>query len=226
MRVNQYQLAAGTSYKTAYYIARSDRKGPACLITAGIHGNEIAGMRAAGNIAQSLMRHSLALQRGTLIIVPIVNRQASRKRIRGVPDINRTFPRHPKDRARHPLSAALVRLAKKHRPEWVLDLHEANGFSRVDPKVLGQSLITNSRNASLPVVRRIAKRMNRSIKRSSRQFTVRLRSLPGSSRTGAARLLRAKAVTVETSWNLPLSLRVQFQETIVRHFLREAGLIS
>ncbi|MBJ8192375.1 deacylase, partial [Bacillus cereus] len=107
--------------------------------------------------------------------------------------------------------AALFKLTQKHQPEWYLDLHEANGLSQKDAKVLGQTLITNKANSVVPAVRRIIKRMNRSILVSDRHFNIRLHELPGSSRTAAARILGARAVTVETGWSLPKKVRIHYQ---------------
>ena len=64
-------------------------------------------------------------------------------KIRGNPDLNRTFPRRLSAKAKHPLAAAVFRLAREHGPDWWIDLHEANGLSQLSSRVLGQTLITN-----------------------------------------------------------------------------------
>ncbi|MFC4766708.1 succinylglutamate desuccinylase/aspartoacylase domain-containing protein [Effusibacillus consociatus] len=219
MQRTKHRLAAGTPFETSYYLLQGSEKGPVCMVTAGIHGTEIAGMYAAQKL------RDIRIKKGTLLVVPIVNVQAYRQRIRGNPDLNRTFPRNSEDSANHVLANDLFRLAKRYEPELCLDLHEANGFSRLKKSALGQSLITNPTSSSLPVVKRIVNRMNCSIDRKSRHFTIRLRVLPGSFRTAVARVLGARAVTVETSMNLPLALRIQYQLDIVRHFLRGMDLI-
>ncbi|MGG4218029.1 succinylglutamate desuccinylase/aspartoacylase family protein [Paenibacillus jamilae] len=226
MQVKRYMLGKGSSWATPYYVATGGQKGPCAMIVAGIHGNEIASIRAAEKLVKLLKEQTLKFSHGKLIIVPIVNQEAYRKRIRGKPDLNRTFPRQKKQPATHPLSAALFKLTQKHHPDWYLDLHEANGLSQKDTKVLGQTLITNKGNLVVPTARRIMKRMNRSIKVKGRHFNMRLHELPGSSRTAAARILRARAVTVETGWSLPQKVRIHYQMKIVQHFLREAGMVK
>ncbi|WP_226000604.1 succinylglutamate desuccinylase/aspartoacylase family protein [Paenibacillus sp. BJ-4] len=226
MQVKQYMLGKGYSWATPYYIAIGKQRGPHVMVVAGIHGKEIASIRAAEKLVRLLDQQKLRISQGKLIIVPIVNQEAYRKRIRGIPDLNRTFPRTKKQTASNPLSAAVFQLAQKHQPEWYLDLHEANGLSQKDAKVLGQTLISDKGNPVVPAVRRTIKRMNHSIKIKERHFNLRLHELPGSSRTAAARFLGARAVTVETCWSLPKKVRIKYQLEIVQHFLREAGLIK
>ncbi|ASR47645.1 deacylase [Paenibacillus kribbensis] len=224
MKVKKLMLGKGNSWATPYYIATGEQEGPHVMVVAGIHGNEIASIRAAEKLVKLLNQQKLQISQGKLIIVPIVNQVAYRKRIRGVPDLNRTFPRKKKQAASNPLSAAVFQLILKHTPEWYLDLHEANGLSQKDAKVLGQTLISDQGNPVVPAVRRTIKRMNHSIKSKDRHFNIRLHELPGSSRTAASRILGARAVTVETGWSLPKQVRIRYQLKIVQHLLREAGL--
>ncbi|WP_149094036.1 succinylglutamate desuccinylase/aspartoacylase family protein [Paenibacillus terrae] len=226
MKVTKHMLGKGSPWATPYYIATEGQGGPHVMVVAGIHGKEIASIRAAEKLVGLLNQQKLRISQGKLMIIPIVNQVAYRKRIRGVPDLNRTFPRTKKKAATQPLAAAVFELARKHRPEWYLDLHEANGLSQKDAKVLGQTLITNSGNPAVPTVHRIIKRMNCSIKVKDQYFNIRLRELPGSSRTAAARILGARSVTVETGWSLPKNVRINYHMQIVQHFLREAGMMK
>lgn len=225
MPVQKRILAPKTSFSTPYYVVHGEKKGATMMIVAGIHGNERASVTAAKRLVRLAGSGSIRVRRGTLIIVPIVNQTAYRKNIRGVPDLNRTFPRSPGQPAQHALSRALFRLAKEHRLSWYLDLHEANGLSALSPRRLGQTLIANSGNGSLPSARRLIGSINRTISKKSRHFNLRIRELPGSSRTAAARLLRARAVTVETCWSLNKADRVSYQTQMAKGFLREAGLM-
>ncbi|MEI0736523.1 succinylglutamate desuccinylase/aspartoacylase family protein [Paenibacillus sp. JTLBN-2024] len=103
MTVQNHTLAAGTSHAAPYYIVPGGRSGPVMMIVAGIHGNETASIHSARQLVEQLRNRRLRIARGKLIIVPVANPQAYRKRIRGVPDLNRTFPRraetsgHPSD---------------------------------------------------------------------------------------------------------------------------------
>lgn len=76
--------------------------------------------------------------------------------------MNRTFPRKPREKARHPLSAELFQLAKQFQPSRYIDLHEVNGLSGLNPKVLGQTLITDPKSKAIPFVRRSVGQINQS----------------------------------------------------------------
>jgi len=225
MTVHKHMLAAGTSHATPYYIVPGSQNGPVLMIVAGIHGNETASIQAAHRLVKQLRKGQLRIAKGKLIIVPIANPRAYRKRIRGVPDLNRTFPKGPERSATHPLSKAIFQLMQTYKPSWYLDLHEANGLSKYDAKVLGQTLVTDASNPAVPAARRAIKRLNRSLVSPSHQFHLRLHPLQGSSRTAAARLIHARTVTVETCWSLPFHVRQSYQMQTIKHFLREAGLV-
>lgn len=224
MLVSRQVLAASSAYASPYYIVRGMNPGPVMMITSGVHGNETASMAAAQKLADHCASGRYVIHRGTLIIVPRVNQQAYAKKIRGKPDLNRTFPRRKSGKAKHPLAAAVFQLARAHQPDWWLDLHEANGLSQLSPHVLGQTLITNPGSSSVPICRRVIERMNRSISVRNQYFNLKRHELPGSARTAASRLLKAKSVTVETCWSLKRAVRIKYQTEIVHHFLREAGM--
>jgi uncharacterized protein len=226
LHIIKRQLGNDTKFETPYYIIKGSLIGNAVMITAGVHGNEIASILAAKKLLVLLQKGKLHINRGRLILVPIVNQNAYKQRIRGIPDLNRTFPRNPNKEANHPLSAALFRLAKQYQPRWYIDLHEANGLSKINPRVLGQTLIANPKSKVIPSVKRIIRHMNQTIDQKSRHFTVRLRELPGSGRSAAHRLLKSSAITVETSWSLPISNRLNFQMEILRIILKDAELIK
>ncbi|GAA4835760.1 hypothetical protein GCM10023310_11560 [Paenibacillus vulneris] len=227
MRISKHVLAKNSKFETPYYIIDGELQGSTVMITAGVHGTERAGFLSAKKLLEQLRSDVIHIRRGRLIIIPVVNRIAVRRRIRGVPDLNRTFPRrYGKRRARHPLSRAVFRLAREQGPDWYVDLHEANGLFRIQPKALGQTLIVNPGSKVIPFSKRIIRRINPSIKRRSRRFSLLQRKLPGSGRSAAYRLLHAKAITVETGIRLPLEERIRYQMKIVSSIFKEAGLIK
>lgn len=226
MFVEKSTLASGTPYATPYYVISALHPGPAYMVVSGIHGNEPASIRAAQKLADMFIRRELILLKGSLIIVPLVNKKAYRKRIRGKPDLNRTFPyRGGRTKASHSLSAALFQLAQRHNPSWYLDMHEANGLSQKNPKRVGQTLIISPGSRAASVAKKIVKQMNTTIHVTAYRFNIRRRDRNGTSRKAVQGILGAKAVTIETCWSLDFSLRVQYQLDIVRHFLRSAGYI-
>ncbi|MFB5675367.1 succinylglutamate desuccinylase/aspartoacylase family protein [Paenibacillus terreus] len=226
MKISEHMLASHTRFRTPYYMIKGKSAGPTVIMTAGVHGNEIASIRAAEQWLNKFRQKELTITRGTLLLVPIFNQAAYKQRVRGKPDLNRTFPKSAGAAAEHPLSRDLFGLAEKLLPDWYIDLHEANGLSSVNPKRLGQTLITNTGSKAIPAVKRIISKMNSGISEPTRHFTVRLKHKEGTGRTAASRLLHAKAVTVETCWSLPLTTRIHYQSRIVHYLLEEAGLID
>lgn len=225
MLAQRQKLAKGTPYETWLHLFHGKLPGPTVMIVAGIHGKEVGSIRAAQRLVKQLRNQELTINRGTLIIVPVANQPAFKKRVRGKPDLNRTFPRSKSRKATQEMSRALFIIMQNYKPAWYLDLHEANGLSSKSKDVLGQTLITNPGNASVPIVRRIIKQMNKIVNRPSHRFHIRLHKLKGSSRTAAAESIHAKAVTVETCWSLKMNTRIQYQMQMVQHFIREAGLM-
>lgn len=215
-------IARNTKHATPYYVFRAPTEGNTIMITAGIHGNERASIRAAEQLVTSLRSGNLKLHTGKLIIIPRAHRQAILQGKRGVPDLNRTFPRSMGDTSRHPVSAGIVQLARLHKPSWYIDMHEANGLSRVQRHVIGQSLLTDGRSKLIRCAHRVVHSMNRTISQHAYRFTVKVRSRSGTGRTAAFRLWKAQAFTIETCWSLPFSLRVQHQSLMLRELIRLA----
>ncbi|MFE6077450.1 succinylglutamate desuccinylase/aspartoacylase family protein [Paenibacillus sp. NPDC057886] len=225
MLTERQKLAKGTPFETWLHLFYGELPGPTVMIVAGIHGKEVGSIRAAQQLVTQLRNQEFTINRGTLIIVPVANQPAFKKRVRGKPDLNRTFPRGQSRKATQVMSRSLFSIMQSYKPAWYLDLHEANGLSSKSKYVLGQTLITNPGNASVPIVRKIIKQMNEIVNRPSHRFHIRLRKLKGSSRTAAAERIHANAVTVETSWSLKMNTRIEYHMQVVQHFIREAGLM-
>lgn len=225
MLIERRKLAQGTPFETWLHLFHAELPGPVVMIVAGIHGKEFGSIRAAQQLVKLLRSQELTIKRGTLIMVPVANQPAFKKKIRGKPDLNRAFSRGPSRRATQEMSRALYSIMQKYKPSWYLDLHEANGLSSKSKDVLGQTLITNPGSAAVPTVQKIIKRMNEIVNRPTHRFHIRLHKLKGSSRTAAEERIHSKAVTVETCWSLKMNTRIEYQTQVVQHFLREAGLI-
>ena len=112
--------------------------GPRILITGAVHGNEIHGTKAMTEIARQLDAGELALKRGTLTFVPIVNPLAHQlNRREGDRNLNRNL-RPPviaqdfEDR----IAKQLCPLIAQH--DGLLDLHSFQGqgpaFAMIGPR--------------------------------------------------------------------------------------------
>ena len=134
------KIGQGTIWETTYYIVDSGNPGPVVLITAGVHGNEHAGIRAANQIK------NWDILRGKLVIIPRVNEPGIQSNRRLMPvetdeDLNRNFPRSPVMNPKGELASYLWRFVSELNPDWHIDLHESRDFRKVDPSRFGNSII-------------------------------------------------------------------------------------
>lgn len=91
------QLAVGESYSSMtlqiqLHIRRALEDGPVVFVTAALHGDEING---CGAVRQLIQDEDFRLQRGALILVPVLNLPAFDRHSRYLPDrrdLNRSFP--------------------------------------------------------------------------------------------------------------------------------------
>ncbi len=88
------KLPTHTLIDLPIFIRSSKNEGPAVLISGGVHGDEINGVVTAKKLLEEFDQ-SLELQKGTLIIIPLVNIYGFLSNSRTFPDgrdLNRSFP--------------------------------------------------------------------------------------------------------------------------------------
>ncbi len=213
--------------RTQVYVVDSQIAGPVVMITAGIHGNELAGPRAAEQI-----RH-WTLKRGKLIIVPQANRPALKNNSRNVPDVpgeianlNRNFPTTEHEEPKCPLSTALWEFAESRQPDWLLDLHEGIDFAQISTSV-GSSIIAGNSPEAKQHAQNMLDSVNSTIIESQKEFLLKSPPAKGSLARSASEFLSTKALILETtSKDQPLSLRIRQHRIMVHRFLTDLGMIS
>ncbi len=124
LRIDIGKSFGGASITLPLMIWRGKEEGPTIGITAAVHGDEING---TGAIRRLIQEKPFELQKGTLILVPVVNIMGFERHSRYMPDrrdLNRCFPGN-----RHgSLSARLARVVFDQiisRCDSVIDLHTA-----------------------------------------------------------------------------------------------------
>lgn len=95
IELNIARLPTHTSIDLPVQLYRAREEGPTLLLTGGLHGDEINGIEILRR-----MIHSDLMQpdKGTIIVLPLVNTYGFIQNIRGLPDgkdINRSFPGSP-----------------------------------------------------------------------------------------------------------------------------------
>ncbi|HLS89359.1 MAG TPA: succinylglutamate desuccinylase/aspartoacylase family protein [Sphingobacteriaceae bacterium] len=217
-RVTTQTIAAGTKYATTLYIIDSGRPGPTVWISGGVHGSEVAGWMAADQIK------NWSVGRGKLLVLPRANVPAVNNRTRsgpGDPDLNRQFPTSSGGSAKTTLSRAIWSALREHRPDWVIDLHEALSARNINPNSVGQTFIAYPRTAALNAGEAIFREMNRSISNRNYRFQVIRYPVQGSLARAATQFLGANGGIFETTRlvgvNTRINWQLQFVELLLDH---------
>ena len=198
------------------------------MIVGGVHGNEVAGARAAGRIRR------WKIVRGKLIVLPRANVPALTARKRGDPnepaetrDLNRNFPRRGgPDKPKGAAAEAIWKLLERTKPDWLADLHEGIDYRKTGSKSCGGSII---RTDTEPV-KRIAKAMldavNETIDEPAHQLVALTGPVRGSLARAAWERLGVKAMILETCRKDKLAVRVAQHERMVRVLLADLRMIG
>ena len=115
---------SGLTLPIPVFVRRGLEDGPALFVTAALHGDELNG---TGAVRQLIGDASLTLQRGTLMLAPIVNLLGFDRHSRYLPDrrdLNRCFP----GTAGGSLASRLARILFDEivgRCDYLIDLHTA-----------------------------------------------------------------------------------------------------
>lgn len=92
IQLNIARLPTYTSIDLPVHVFRAEEKGPALLLTGGLHGDELNGVEI---IRRMVANDMLMPEKGTVIALPLVNVYGFIQNVRGLPDgkdINRSFP--------------------------------------------------------------------------------------------------------------------------------------
>ncbi len=140
------RLPTHTNIDLPVYVNRGHEDGPTLLITAGLHGDELNGIE----IARRLMADNLAVpQKGTTIVVPIVNIYGFLQNSRALPDgkdLNRSFPGNKTGSLARRVAYTLVNEILPHA-DYGLDFH-TGGSSRTNyPQI--RCVLSNPLNKEL-----------------------------------------------------------------------------
>ena len=134
-------LAMGESYtglpvETPIHIRRAAKEGPVLFVTAALHGDEING---TGAVRQLIQDEDFHLDRGALILVPVLNLLAFDRHSRYLPDrrdLNRSFPGSPRGSLASRLADIIIRQIVS-RCDYGIDLHTASTRRTNYPAVRG-----------------------------------------------------------------------------------------
>ncbi len=200
LKRTSFVIAAGTAYETSGYVLESGRPGPTVFLTAGIHGDEPAGYRAARQVA------GWTLTRGRLIVIPRANERSLGAGSRYMPglgkdkrDLNRQFPRRAEQEPKGTLAKALWKRVLRDKPTHLLDLHEGYDFTQRSGKSVGSSVISARAEEALDLAGRMVAALNAEIRTKDKHFVVKNGAVGGSLARAAADRLEIPSFILETT---------------------------
>ena len=221
-------LAAGSRFATEAYVCDSGKPGPTLFICGGAHGNEPAGAAAAETI-----RH-WPVTKGKLVVVSRANVLSLAANRRLIPNLdtnlnnlNRNYPRADHtEPARGELAEAIWGLALKHKPDWVLDLHEGYDFNQLNEKSVGSSVINFPNEKGNAAADLMILAVNADVSDEKLKFVRRDLPIDGSLARAAGEHLHVPAMTLETTSKQPMEKRVRQHEIMVHRLLQHLGMLD
>ncbi|MFC4544563.1 succinylglutamate desuccinylase/aspartoacylase family protein [Halosolutus amylolyticus] len=214
---DSFVVREGTDQETTVYVTTADAEGPTVVVVGGLHGNEVAGYVAAGEIAD------WPIDAGRLVTIPEANAVAIDRGTRtddeGV-DLNRQFPEGSEPAM--DLARAIWGVVTEYDADVVVDLHESTGIYAGDPvDGVGQAIFRSDGGTAAETAVDAVEYVNRNyVDDPDRAFQTGRFSSPSTEPNGllvhkAARDLDAESYLVETlSTDVDLETRVQWHSAI------------
>lgn len=216
-----YSLLSGTELETTVTVRKGKDEGASVYVLAGIHGDEVAGWKAAERLKR------LRPSAGTVYVLSPANRYGAEQGQRLTKerrDLNRNFPGDPEGCDAERLAAAMYADIKEKRPDLVLDLHEAVP-EKGTRDALGNSLICQSMEGCADLVLELL------LASETGAFGDEAFTLYGSPPVGSVnRIVTEKlgipVLTIETDRSEELTQRIEKQVKVVRFIFTYLNLLS
>lgn len=222
-----HYLGSSDEYKTPYYIFQGEIDTPKIIIDGGIHGDEIAGYMAC----DTLIRY-LKVTKGTVIVIPRLNRPACLAVKRGLKnDFNRSFPGAPNSSDyEFRLAYEFMHFIDSIRPVAVINHHEARNkydameYKKNPDKAFGQVLIT-CLAPSEDMLKDALKTLNGLIANPGYVFNIQYYPIqPNHSLDNIVSKLHVKSYTVETYRGFRLPDRIKMHIQSDESFFKTVGI--
>ncbi|MGI6413174.1 MAG: M99 family carboxypeptidase catalytic domain-containing protein [Syntrophomonadaceae bacterium] len=215
-------LAAGTDYATDLYVIQSGQPGPVVMVVGGMHGDGAAGVKAAWEISK------LNIDKGTLLVLPEANKRAvqlNQRTVAGEADLNRVFPKTSNEQPTSILVQEIYGVVRDFQVDWLMDLHEGSGYSKVKKGNTGQSLIYYPpQKDAVKVFEKMVNKLNQSISNPDEQFSMLKYPVQGSLARSAAEFLGVNSLIFETCNKQDLETRINHHVKAVEILLDEIGV--
>ena len=213
-------IAKGEPFQTEFYVCKGKAPGPVILVNGGIHGDEVAGIKAADFFK------TVRVSNGTLIVIPRMNRIASERGIRFENiEFNHQFPGRADAKfyeAR--LAHALTKFVGERKPVLILSLHESHLHRlKKGNKFGGQVIYYGVKPAPINLTGAI-RRINANLTDPESHFVATYYPVNGASSEAWTALFGGEAYAIETWRGYALEERIALHKNVVRGFLKQMGM--
>ncbi|WP_408958824.1 succinylglutamate desuccinylase/aspartoacylase family protein [Natrinema sp. 74] len=225
---DSFVIREGTAEATTVYVTTADAAGPTAVVVGGVHGNEVAGYTAAGQIAD------WPIDAGRLVTIPKANAVAIERGTRNDEagnNLNRQFPEG--ETPGTALARAIWNVVEKYDPDILIDLHESTGIYAGNPvDGVGQAIFHSGGEAATDAAADAADYVTRNyVDDPDLAFQLGPFSSPQSAPNGllthkAARDLGAQAFLAETLSDVALETRVRWHTAIVDRLFQDELLLN
>jgi predicted deacylase len=208
------------------HVVDGPEPGPTALIQAVIHGNEVAGVHAL----LEWVTEGPTMDRGRVIIVPVMNPPAHAARTRSRPggtDLNRGFPGDAVSSEPEPrLARCFMDLVETERPDLVVTLHESpRRHQEGDRETMGQTIISGV-TPRPRIVDRTIERLNTELTDASERWAALHYPIAASSTEVIVDAIGCVGLCIETWEGFSLPRRVAMHRTLVRLLLEDQGILD
>ena len=215
VRQTEYHLLEETDLETSVSVLQGETEGNVVYLIGGIHGDETAGWKAAGQLKGS------AISSGMLYILSPANlygAEHEQRKTKEERDLNRNFPGDENGCDAERIAAAIYQDIAQKQPKLVLDLHEAVS-EKEGRDFLGNSLICQSLESSGDLVLELLGASAQE-KLTSKPLNLYGSPPPGSLNHIVTEKLGIPVITVETDREEALETRIRNHMEIVEYVLQ------
>lgn len=209
-----------TQYETPIYYLNNGVEKPKVFIISGIHGNEIAGIKASEFIIEE------EYDWAKIIVIPKANHEAYKLKVRNpyyMSDLNRSFPGKINGTDTEKLAYEIFNRIKIEKPDFLIDLHEWDNNFDEDPRLLVNGLIMNSIEGKLwKIGEKVYNQYNNQNKKD--KLVLNIGPPKGSINKEVSERLGIPVITIESNMNNSLRDRVDFHLYIIENIIKNYGM--
>ena len=205
---------------------------PLVLLLGGVHGNEPSGCVGLKEIISEIENKEIIIKKGSLIILPCVNKCGLWWDTRTVPfriknkDLNRNFPNTIFGSSKCLLSERIQNYI--HAADFIIDTHEGWGFNKINSESMGSTITPSKKTYDLGL--KIVEELNKNIKSEKLKFGIwqKWKTDKEGTLRNYCKLLNKKYILLETSGQnniQDIQIRKEQVKTTVNYVLKSMEII-